>query len=104
MKLTKPRYCAAAVFAASLIATPIISAQDRDDHRRDERTEQRQLNNKRYYDRTHKDYHQWNENEDRNYNLYLDQNHRNHRDWAHAKKSEQQRYWEWRHEHPDERR
>jgi len=58
---------------------------------------------KRYYDRDHRDYHQWNEGEARAYRHYLEENHRTYHDWNRARKSEQQNYWRWRHEHPGAR-
>jgi hypothetical protein len=56
---------------------------------------------KRYYDRERKDYHEWNEHENQAYRHYLEDNHRTYHDWAKANRKEQQEYWHWRHEHPD---
>jgi hypothetical protein len=86
---TANRYSAAFLLAVSLTA-PLIMADDHD--------------KKRYYDKTRKDYHEWNENEDRNYKLFLNERHAPIHDWKKAKSREQQEYWKWRHEHPDERR
>ena len=83
------RYTAAFLLAISLTA-PLVMANDHD--------------NKRYYDRTHKDYHQWNDNEDRSYGVFLGEKHIQVHTFAKAKPSEQQQYWNWRHEHPDEKR
>ena len=55
----------------------------------------------RYYDAHHKDYHQWNGNEDRAYHMYWEQNHRTYVDWGHATPRQQQAYWNWRHNHSD---
>ena len=78
------------MLAVGLITAPLVMADDHD--------------NKRYYDKTHKDYHQWNQNEDRNYTLFLGEKHIQVHTWKKAKPSEQQQYWNWRHEHPDEKR
>ena len=86
---TRNRYAAALLLAVSLTA-PLVMADDHD--------------NKRYYDKTHKDYHQWNENEDRSYNQFLNEKHVQVHHWKKAKHAEQQEYWNWRHEHPDEKR
>jgi hypothetical protein len=60
--------------------------------------------NHRYYDKDHKDYHQWNSDEQRNYTLFLNEHHVTVHVWKKAKPTEQQQYWNWRHEHPDEKR
>jgi hypothetical protein len=86
---TRNRYAAALLLAVSLTA-PLVMADDHD--------------NKRYYDKSHKDYHQWNENEDRSYNQFLNEKHVQVHHWKKAKHAEQQEYWNWRHEHPDEKR
>lgn len=56
---------------------------------------------KRYYDRDHKDYHEWNDREQQAYLRFLDERHFAHHDWHHASKAEQRDYWKWRHDHAD---
>jgi hypothetical protein len=56
----------------------------------------------RVYDRSHKDYHNWDENENRAWGQYLSENHRNSHEYTKAKKKEQSQYWKWRHAHPDQ--
>jgi hypothetical protein len=53
------------------------------------------------YDRNHKDYHNWDDNENRAWGQYLAENHRNSHEYSRAKKKEQSQYWNWRHSHPD---
>jgi len=53
------------------------------------------------YDRDHKDYHVWDEREDRAYRAYLVEQHREYRPYAKIKREDQRGYWNWRHEHPD---
>ena len=53
------------------------------------------------YDRSHKDYHNWDDNENRSWGVYLTNNHRPQHEYAKSKKSEQDQYWNWRHSHPD---
>jgi hypothetical protein len=84
------RYIGALLLATGLLAAPLAMAQDRDNHR--------------YYDKTHKDYHQWNDNEQKNYSVYLNENHIQVHVFRKAKPTEQQQYWQWRHEHPDEKK
>ena len=58
----------------------------------------------RVYDRNHKDYHNWDDNENRRWGLYLQENHRKDRDFRKASRREQSEYWKWRHDHPDDER
>lgn len=55
----------------------------------------------RVYDRQHKDYHNWDDNENRAWGQYLTQNHRNSHEFSKANKGEQSKYWNYRHSHPD---
>ena len=56
---------------------------------------------KRYYDKNGKDYHTWNSNEDHAYRTYLTEQHRDYQDFNKVKKGQQQQYFAWRHQHPD---
>ena len=55
----------------------------------------------RVYDRQHKDYHNWDDNENRAWGQYLTQNHKNSHEFSKANKREQSKYWNYRHSHPD---
>ena len=55
----------------------------------------------RVYDRDHKDYHNWDDNENRAWGVYLTQNHKRPHEYKAANKKEQSSYWNWRHSHPD---
>jgi type III secretory pathway component EscR len=55
----------------------------------------------RYHDQQHNDDHAWNSQEDKAYRIYAKQNHRKYSDFAKLKESDQQNYWNWRHEHSD---
>jgi hypothetical protein len=56
----------------------------------------------RVYDRDHKDYHDWNDTEDRAYRHWLtEERHEKYRDINHLKRADQKAYWQWRHEHAD---
>lgn len=81
------KYLGAAAFAVTLItsvAVPSLRAED-----------------KRYYDKEHKDYHQWNESEEKTYHQYWEEQKHPYVDWNHAKAEQRAAYWKWRHEHPD---
>src|ERR1022692_2958532 len=54
------------------------------------------------YDRDHKDYHVWDDKEDKTYRGYLVENHQEYRPYAKQKKADQSKYWNWRHAHSDE--
>ena len=56
---------------------------------------------KRYYDKNGKDYHTWNSNEDNAYRSYLTEQHRNYQEFNKVNRSQQQQYFAWRHQHPD---
>jgi hypothetical protein len=53
---------------------------------------------KRYYDKDGRDYHTWNDHEDRAYRIYLG---KQHRDFAVIDAGQRRDYFRWRHEHPD---
>lgn len=55
----------------------------------------------RYYDHNHRDYHEWNDREDRSYRVYLGEHHRDYRESNRNSHHEQSNYWNWRHNHPD---
>jgi hypothetical protein len=59
---------------------------------------------KRVYDRQHKDYHNWDDNENRAWGQFQTENHRNSHEFSRANKREQSQYWNWRHAHPDNER
>ena len=54
----------------------------------------------RYYDREHRDYHEWNEREARAYHRYWQERHEREIAWERAKERQRRDYWRWRHEHP----
>ncbi len=55
----------------------------------------------RVYDRNHKDYHNWDDHENRAWGVYLTNHHRKSHEYARANRREQSDYWKWRHSHPD---
>ena len=56
---------------------------------------------RRVYDRTHKDYHVWDDREDHAYHAWFTERHRDYRDYSKLKRRDQNAYWQWRHSHPD---
>jgi len=55
----------------------------------------------RFFDRNHKDYHDWDDREDRAWGVYLKNGRKKSAEFSKASKREQSHYWNWRHSHPD---
>jgi len=82
------RSCWCAILLGGVLLCPLATrAIGQEDHR--------------YYDADRKDYHEWNENENRAWRHWLEEHHYKYHEWARADKKEQRGYWKWRHEHPD---
>lgn len=79
-------------FALTAPAATVSRAASQDEH-----------HDKRVYDRSHKDYHNWDEHEDRAYHQYFTENHREYREYGKLNRKDQEAYWGWRHDHPDDR-
>jgi hypothetical protein len=78
------KYLSALILAGALCAPAAIHAQER------------------YYDRDHRDYHEWNDGERRAWDHWLrEERHHEFHDYARAKERERRDYWRWRHDHPD---
>jgi hypothetical protein len=87
---------------AGAIATPVAmlaAPAPQDD--RDRANRQSENNNKRYYDKKHKDYHTWDNNEDHAYQRYQTDHHQS-RSFVQLNSRQQTVYWNWRHENPDQ--
>jgi hypothetical protein len=52
------------------------------------------------YDEPHRDYHRWNTGEE-SYRAYLAERQRDYRAFGSLERSEQNQYWDWRHNHRD---
>ena len=55
----------------------------------------------RYYDPSHRDYHEWNGGENRAWRRYWEDRHRHYIEWDRASEAQRRAYWRWRHDHPD---
>jgi hypothetical protein len=75
-----------AALGGSALLPVTAAAQDREHDRR-------------LYDRTHRDYHNWNRDEDRVYREYLQAHHRRYLAFSRMNKKQQRAYWQWRHDH-----
>jgi hypothetical protein len=85
------RYITLALLTVAL-GVPALKA---DDHERD------RVKVQRYYDRDHRDWHDWNDNEGRAYRYYLQQQKLREIEWRRANRRQQLEYWRWRHSNPD---
>jgi type III secretory pathway component EscR len=86
------RYFGSLVLAAALV-TPVVLVA--------EASAQEASIQVRVYDRHHKDYHNWDDHEDRAYRRYLTEQHREYREYNRENSRRQDNYWKWRHNHPD---
>jgi hypothetical protein len=85
---------------AALIAPIALRAQD-ESKKTTTTTTTTSTETKRYYDPVEKDYHVWNEQEDRAYRVYLQEKHTDYVEFPKVKVTEQREYFRWRHGHPD---
>lgn len=75
----------------------VMARQDQDDKRQDE-SRHSDNGNRRVYDPDHKDYHNWDGQEDQDWRQYLSEHHKKYRDYSHASKRDQSAYWNERHQ------
>ncbi len=99
------------LFLTAVLAAPVamMAASNPQDNRNEGRPgnqgnqENRQgENNKRYYDKNHKDYHTWDSHEDGAYQRYQTEQHEK-RAFVQLSSKQQTNYWNWRHSNPDNR-
>jgi hypothetical protein len=76
------------------------SRQGTDTHR-DNRGNGDNREARRVYDESRRDWHEWDDNEDRAYRQFLTERHRDYRDFFQVDVRGQRDYWTWRHSHPD---
>ena len=79
-----------ALVAGLALATHFAQAQDRKD-----------APAVTYHDKKGNDDHQWNGQEDKAYGIYQKDNHKKDVEFGKLKESDQQNYWNWRHQHSD---
>jgi len=97
------RYFLNAVILTAALAAPSAmnaAARTQDNGRQEEHHRDGDDRN-RFYDRDHRDYHQWNDNEDHSYRIYLGERHREYHPFVEIREKERRDYWKWRHRHPD---
>jgi len=87
LKTTLSALTVMAALGGTALVPATAQAQNRDHHET------------RMYDRTHRDYHAWNGDEDRLYREWLGQHHHKYRSFSHLNRNQQRAYWQWRHDH-----
>lgn len=96
------RYLASLLLGATIVV-PITVTASPNPQDPEERREERRERERRYYDRNHRDYHVWNEREDRAYWRWLAEKHYEARlRYNRMRRRQRAEYWEWRHRHPDD--
>jgi len=83
-----------ALFLSAALAGSVSLRADEHEHHSDK-------HNKRYYDRDARDYHEWNEHENKLYRQYQKENRKREREFAKLNRKEREEYFRWRHHHPD---
>jgi hypothetical protein len=79
-------------------ASPARQQERRGDQKHDGANENvNGVTGERVYDRAHKDYHFWNENEEKIYRQYLSDRHMDYRALSKQSHNKQRAYWNWRH-------
>jgi hypothetical protein len=95
------RYLSSFLLTTALAAPGGMLAATRPQYDKNQENRQNE-NNRRYYDRGHKDYHNWDSNEDRQYQRYQTEHHQR-RAFVQLNRRQQSVYWSWRHNNPDNR-
>src|SRR4030081_108160 len=89
-------FLATALYAGILVTPVMFAKRSPQGQNRREVSDQQRI-----YDRDRKDYHDWNQSEDRAYRRYWQGRHRAYRDFSRLNRREQSHYGSWRHSHPD---
>jgi hypothetical protein len=86
------RYVSGLILTVALVASGSIVAAA---------TPQEAGSQVRIYDSSHHDYHNWDDREDHAYRGYLTDHHQDYRAFDKQSHKQQNDYWNWRHQHPD---
>ncbi len=86
------RYIGSLFLAAAIVAPALVVAEAK---------AQEASVQVRVYDRDHRDYHNWDDREDRAYRRYLAEQHWRYREYHRQHYRVRRHYWNWRHSHPD---
>ena len=97
MKMIIRRTLLVLPLSTALLVSTSLLAQDHDRDRDD-----RHDNRHHVYDRRHKDYHDFDDREERGWQTYWQQRHHPAVDWDRASDRQRQAYWNWRHTHSDD--
>lgn len=81
------------LLGVAMMSPIALRAQDGDHHHGEAAHQQR------YYDKQGKDWHNWDDNQNKMYQRYVEENHRQNRDFAKLSKKQQNDYFRWQHQH-----
>jgi hypothetical protein len=99
------RYVGSFLLGTALIAPAgVLANTNFQDVQDDKHRDRDDTNQKRYYDKKHKDYHTWDDREAGAYQRWSADNHVDKRDFSQLNHKQQSEYWNWRHDHPDDDR
>ena len=95
--MRRKNQCVASMFLSAALIVPIgaiAMPAPQDEHERHEQEEHQ----RRYYDQQYKDYHNWDNREDRMYRQWLAERNYGYTDYDRLAARDQQDYWRWRHQ------
>jgi hypothetical protein len=99
------RYLISSIVLTAALAAPaairVVAAPQDNGRQDDNHHEDRDKDNKRIYDKSHNDYHNWDSDEDHRYHEYLTERHRDYRPFNELNAKDQRDYWNWRHAHEE---
>ncbi len=88
-----------AALGGSALLPATALAKDHDKHKSHGRALGHEKQERRMYDRAHRDYHVWNNDEDRWFREFLTERHRPVIPFSRLNRKQQHAYWQWRHDH-----
>jgi len=96
------RYLGVILLTTALAAPLSLSAKvvPQDDKKHEDKGKEDKAKG-HYYDKNHKDYHDWNDKEESSFHIYLTEQKHPVVEFSTMKAKDQQKYWDWRHDHPD---
>ena len=89
----------AALGGSALLPTAALAGEKHKEKVKHGRALGHEKQERRIYDREHRDYHAWNTDEDRFYRDYLTEHHRPYLTFSRMNRKQQHAYWQWRHDH-----
>jgi hypothetical protein len=102
LALTQPMMAVFAAAQQKTCAEHANATQGRETDRPAQESAQEEDAVERVYDRDHRDYHRWDNAEERAYRSFWEEHHRAYRPYSSLNRREQSHYWKWRHAAQDQ--